>query len=344
MARLAILSFRLGGTDGVSIEAAKWFRALTSLGHDVITVAGEGSVDVTVPGLALAATTAPRVADLDAALDGVDLVIVENLASLPLNLAARDALYRVLDRRLAIFHHHDLPWQREHLAHLDGPFDRDGWYHVTINELSRRQLAERGIDAVTIMNSFDCDPLLGDRRSARAAIDVDHEVVVLMPTRAIPRKNVPGALTLCRELGATFWLLGPAEDGYGPALETLLAESGVPVRRGLPAGLDVADAYAACDLVVMPSIWEGFGNPVLESVTHRRPLALHPYPVAREIIAHGFEFFGLDDVDGIARFINAPDPEHFERNLRIAREHFSESDLPRRLTTLLSALTISSPA
>jgi len=327
VARLAILSFRLGGTDGVSIEAAKWFRALTALGHDVTTVAGEGPVDVTIPGLALAATTAPRVGELEAALDGVDLVIVENLASLPLNVAARDALYRVLDRRLAIFHHHDLPWQREHLAHLDGPLDQDGWRHVTINEVSRRQLAERGIDAATIMNSFDCDPLLGDRMSARAAIDVDHEVVVLLPTRAIPRKNVPGALALCRGLDATFWLLGPAEDGYDAELETL-----------------VGDAYAACDLVVMPSTWEGFGNPVLESVTHRRPLALHPYPVAREIIAHGFEFFGLDDIDGIAGFISEPDEDLFERNLRIAREHFSESDLPRRLDALLNDLRISSPA
>ena len=338
MARLAILSFRLGGTDGVSIEAAKWFRALTSLGHDVTTVAGEGPVDVTVPGLAIGATTPPRPGELEAALDGVDLVIVENLASLPLNVAARDALYRALHQRPALFRHHDLPWQREHLAHLDGPRGQTGWHHVTINEVSRRQLAERGIDAVTIMNCFDCDPVLGDRASTRAAINVTHEVVVLLPTRAIPRKNVPGALALCRALGATFWLLGVAEDGYGPELEALLAESGVPVRRGLPAGLDVADAYAACDLVVMSSTWEGFGNPVLESVTHRRPLALHPYPVAREIIAHGFEFFSLDDVAGIARFVDAPDEDLFERNLRIARGHFNEFDLPRRLDTLLNTL------
>ena len=48
MARVVVLSFRLGGVDGVAIEARKWCDALTSLGHDVVTVAGEGDVDVAI--------------------------------------------------------------------------------------------------------------------------------------------------------------------------------------------------------------------------------------------------------------------------------------------------------
>jgi len=58
---------------------------------------------------------------LETALADADLVIVENLASLPLNLDARDVLYHVLEGRRALFHHHDLPWQRPHLAHVEGP-------------------------------------------------------------------------------------------------------------------------------------------------------------------------------------------------------------------------------
>ncbi len=90
---------------------------------------------------------------------------------------------------------------------------------------------------------------------------------------------MPGAIRLAQGLGATLWILGPAEDGYDTELANILASSGVPVRRGLHHELDVHDAYAASDLVVVPSTWEGFGNPVLESVTHRRPLAAYPYPV-----------------------------------------------------------------
>jgi hypothetical protein len=85
----------------------------------------------------------------------------------------------------------------------------------------------------------------------------------------------------------------------------------------------------------MPSTWEGFGNPVLESVTHRRPLALNWYPVAREIGEYGFTFFGLDDVAGIADFLEKPDAVLLERNLKIARRDFNVRDLPLRLARVL---------
>ncbi|HET9088756.1 MAG TPA: hypothetical protein VFN54_00470, partial [Acidimicrobiales bacterium] len=172
MASLALVSYRLGGGDGVSIESAKWTSALESLGHEVTTFAGEGTADHLVKGLALGDHAAPAAGDLDT-LTQFDLTIVENVASLPLNPAVREALYEVLTGQPALFHHHDLAWQREHLAHLEGPRDEPGWVHVTINELSRAQLAECGIEAITLYNSFDCAPPVGDRRNARASVGVE---------------------------------------------------------------------------------------------------------------------------------------------------------------------------
>ena len=342
MARLALVSFRLGGTDGVSIEAQKWKDALLSLGHEVIEVAGEGPVDVVIPGLASAATSPPTLAELTKVFEGVDLVIVENVASLPLNVAAREVLYSVLEGRRVIFRHHDLAWQREHLAHLDGPRDAPGWYHVTINDLSREDLRERGIEAVTMRNTFDCDPPRGRRARARDELGVDDQYVLLLASRALERKNIAGALRLANALDAVLWILGPSEDGYEKTLETLLSTSTVDVRRGLNPELTVHDAYAACDLVVMPSTWEGFGNPVLESVTHRRPLALYPYPVAREITRFGFTFFDLDDVARIAAFLKSPDRALLERNLDIARAHFNVDALGAQLSALLASAGIRS--
>ena len=64
MSTVAVVSFRLGMADGVSVESAKWCGALRELGHAVRTVAGEGTVDVTVPGLALGATSPPDPVEL----------------------------------------------------------------------------------------------------------------------------------------------------------------------------------------------------------------------------------------------------------------------------------------
>jgi glycosyltransferase involved in cell wall biosynthesis len=324
----------------VAIESAKWITALTTLGHHVHTVAGEGAADVVMPSLAMNATMSTSVQKLEAALADADLVIVENLASLPLNLDARDVLYHVLKGRPALFHHHDLPWQRPHLAHLEGPRAGPSWHHVTINELSRVQLLERGIEAVTMMNAFDCEPPRGRRDSTRLSLDVDTRTLVVMPSRALPRKNVEGALAMCEVLDAVFWLLGPAEDDYEDTLEKLIESADVEVRRGLPEGSDVHDAYAASDLVVMPSTWEGFGNPVLESVTHRRPLALYPYPVACEIRDFGFRFFDLGDVDAVRSFVENPDYDLYAHNLAIALEHFNVATLPTRLNDLLDSMGV----
>jgi glycosyltransferase involved in cell wall biosynthesis len=102
----------------------------------------------------------------------------------------------------------------------------------------------------------------------------------------------------------------------------------------------VHDAYGASDVVVMSSTWEGFGNPVLESVTHRRVLAVYPYPVLREIESFGFRFFALDDLEGVKNFLTNPDTELVEHNVAIARENFNVVHLPARLIPVLESLNI----
>jgi hypothetical protein len=260
---VAIVSFRLGGADGVSVVAEHWGEAFGRLGLAVRTVAGSGRADRLLPGLAMDATPGPGLPGrLAEALDGVDLVVVENLCSLPRNPAAAGALAALLAGRPAILHHHDLPWQREAFADRPGwPPDDPAWVHVTINERSRKELADRGVVATTVYGGFPT-PGPGRRVEARRRLGVaPGSRLLLQPTRAIPRKNVPAGLAMAEALGADYWLTGPDEDGYGPELERLLAAATCPVHRRLPEGLTMDDAYAACDAVVFPSTWEGFGAP-----------------------------------------------------------------------------------
>ena len=325
----------MGGPDGVSIEAAKWAGALAQLGLTVTTIAGEGIADLILPGLAAGAPSPPTLEAVDDALTTADLVVVENVLSLPLNAGAAAVVTATLRRRPAILHHHDLPWQRAQYASHPPPPDDARWTHVTINELSRRQLGDRGLEAVTLYNTFDTHARAGARAPARARLGIsDDRRLLLHPTRAIPRKNVPGALSLAAAVGGTYWLLGPAEDGYGPELDALLEAASVPVVRG-NHGIEVVDAYAACDAVVYPSTWEGFGNPALESAVYRRPLAIGSYPVAAELLAFGFRWFPAADPGPLAAWLEAPDTELLAHNHAVATRHFDSSQLPARLERLI---------
>ncbi len=336
MSTAAIVSFRLGGTDGVSIVADTWGRALADLGFDVTTVAGEGPVDRLVPGLAIAATEPPPRDALLAALDGADVVLVENILSIPLNLPASLVLADALRGRPAILHHHDPPWQRERFAHVtELPPDDPAWRHVTINEMTRMEMADRGIEAVTIYNGFDVAPPAGDRARTRARLGVGpDELLVAHPVRAIERKNIPTAVAITESLGGVYWLLGPAEDGYGPTLDAVLQAAGCRVIWW--GDLSRPDIYAAADLVVFPSTWEGFGNPPIEAAIHRKPVVVGPYPVADELRALGFRWFSVDDIAAVRRFVASPDAGMLEVNHRLACEHLSHEAMARRIEALLA--------
>ena len=320
----------------MSVEAAKWSWALGRLGFRVRTVAGEGEADAVLPGLAMRPPRPPRRDEVADALAGADMVVVENLCSLPFNLAALEAVATTLRGRRAIMHHHDLPWQREDTQDRPPPPDDPAWVHVTISDLNRRQLAERGIEAVTMHNAFDTEPPPGLRDAARRQLGISPDQrLVLQPTRAVARKGVPVGFALARALGATYWLSGPAEEDYGPELDRVLSsDRDVPVLRGL-GDLALDDAYAACDVVAFPSSWEGFGNPVIESAVRRRPLAIRRYPVAEELAAFGFRWFPADDPQPLDDWLRRPDRGLLDHNQGVARRHFSLRLLPRRLAALL---------
>ena len=300
------------------------------------TVAGEGRADVLLPGLRMHAGEAPGPAELERALDGADVVVVENVCSLPLNPTASRLVAQALQGRRAVLHHHDLPWQRQAFLHSPPPPDDPAWSHVTINEMSRRQLVERGIAATTIHNRFDPDPG-GDRDGARRHLGLpDGQRLLLHPVRAIRRKGVPGALALAEALGAAYWLLGPAEEGYDAELEQVLSAARAPVLRG-SYGLSLSDAYAACDAVAFPSSFEGFGNPTIESAVHRRPLAIRRYPVAVELEGFGFRWFSADDPGPLDAWLDEPDAALLDHNQAVARRHFALSELPDRLAEVFEA-------
>jgi mannosylglucosylglycerate synthase len=341
------VSFRLGGDDGVSVEARKWTWALRELGFDCRRVAGlieddAAPDDIVIPGLAISPTEPLDDDTVRRALDGADLVIVDNVCSLPLNVDAARAVAGVAHDHpgRVCFRHHDLPWQRRNLQHLEAEFPPrvPGALHATINLRSRREMHALGYaDAVTIHNYFDLDPPPCDRTATRKQFGfLDDDFVLFQPARAIERKNVPGALRFAQELHGLvpnlplrLWVSGPAEDGYAPVFERIVERASIPITVGRAP--TAGDAYTASDLVVFPSTWEGFGNPVVESIAYRRACAAYPYPVLAEIVAAGVRVLSTQQPDAVARFLGEPPPvreRYFDANLKRARLSFSLRDLP----------------
>ncbi len=87
--------------------------------------------------------------------------------------------------------------------------------------------------------------------------------------------------------------------------------------------------------MLLPSFWEGFGNPSVESATHRRPLAIGSYPVAAELAAFGFRWFAADDPVPLGHWLDQPDQSLVEHNHLVAATWFNVADLPDRLARIL---------
>lgn len=336
--------------------ADRWRDALQHLGFEVRTVAGAGPVDVTIPDLAIGrwpdgsaglsgpgSATADDIAALERtvrdALGSSDLVVVENLGTIPMNLPAAHAVAAARRGRPTVWHHHDPAWQRTRYHGDELPIIPDDveWRHVAISDATRDELRDRGVDAVTILNGFDVDPPIGDRAGERSRHGfADGELVALHPARAIARKNIPGAIDCARALGATYWLTGPAEEGYGPELERLLDAArtvGVRVVHEPAASLD--DMYAAADVVLNPSTWEGFGNPPIEAAIHRRPAVVGHYPVADQLRALGFRWFDPDDPGPLLAWLADPDPALLDHNRDVAARHLSLAAMEEAIAALL---------
>ena len=366
--RVAFVSFRLGDGDGVSVEAEKWRAACADLGHTTYRVAGlipgarREVGDVVIPELHYRPEPRPvPAARLRDALAPADVVVVENVFGLPLHPDLAAVLVRLLVDRPAIGHHHDLPDQRAQFAGLgtgtQGPFPPRLPYlhHVTVNRLSADTLARRGIAATVVPNSFDPDPPPGTRpdtlrRELGVACD---DVLLFQPTRAIRRKRIPVALALGEALAAetgrrsVLLVAGATEDGYEADLAAAVEAAGIEVMQrpdllGPGGGFTIADGYAACFAVTLPSEWEGFGNPVMESVAHRRPLAVSAYPVLGEFLDLGFRFALLDPADPgtCARsLLETRWGAVLDANHALLAERFSPPGLRRALAGLLADLS-----
>jgi glycosyltransferase involved in cell wall biosynthesis len=294
---------------------------------------------------------------------------------IPLGLA----LARVIEETgiPTIGHHHDFFWERQRyrlncipgLLRNTFPPDLPSVRHVTINSLARRDLEFfRGLDAAVVPNVLDYDtppPDIDDYGADfRQAMGFgSHDWIFMQPTRVIARKGIEMSFELLRRLRdprARLVVSHPAGDegmAYYSQLLHLAQAMNVEVhylagfierrrivRNGRKA-YTLWDVYAQADWVTYPSLYEGFGNALLEAIYFRKPVLVNRYSVyAADIAPLGFD---LVEVDGwitdealaaVRHLLDDPGRRQavVAKNYELARRHFSYRVLAQALEQLLA--------
>ena len=86
-------------------------------------------------------------------------------------------------------------------------------------------------------------------------------------------------------------------------VDSLKLSNYVRILKGL-TDIEVRCIYNLCQLFVFPSLYEGFGIPILEAMAAKRPIVLSNIPVFREITQGQGAYFSYDDPDSIASVID----------------------------------------
>ncbi|MGH2445881.1 MAG: glycosyltransferase [Candidatus Limnocylindria bacterium] len=312
----------------------------------------------------------------------IGMLIIENAWAIPMHLPLGVALRRLVERTglPAIGHHHDYWWERERFADcivpevLEHAFPPDipNVRHVSINSLAAGQLRRRrGIASSVIPNVFDFSlgrprPHPAVRRQLRSELGMgERGLLVVQPTRVVPRKGIELAIELVgrlRDRHAVLLITSPAGDeglDYLVELERLAEGAGVrlsyaadrfaPDLEGKPLrpAHSLHDAYLAADLITYPSLYEGYGNALVEAIFYGKPIVVNRYSVYdADIRPLGFRFIEIDGAitaDTVRQVRSAlANPRRqaaiARHNFEIARRHLSYDVLARRLRRFIGKL------
>ncbi len=396
---IGFVSTRFAGTDGVSLEAAKWAEVLW---HDRHVSYWYGGVLDRDPDMSMCVPEAffghsenlwineqlwgrtrrdrqasRRIKDLSEYLKetlydyrdrfDLDILILQNVLTIPMHIPLGVAVTEFLleTQMPAIAHHHDFHWERQRFQisavedYLEMAFPPriPHLQHVVINQAAKELLGWRkGLSSLLIPNVLDYEnppgPIDDYAADAREAMGLaPDDILILQPTRVVPRKGIEHAIHLVRRLQDPRCKLvishAAGDEGlaYCSEIFDLAQDEGVPLilfgdrvadRRHINGeGAKVyvlEDLYPHADLVTFPSLYEGFGNALLEAIYFRKPVVVGNYSVySRDIKPKGITlptiagFIDRELVDETRRILADADYREamVEHNYRIARRYFS---------------------
>ncbi|NCD34154.1 MAG: glycosyltransferase [Spartobacteria bacterium] len=408
------ISTRFEGTDGVSLESAKWAQVLWDFRYVSSWYAGlldrAPNCCMCIPEAHFAHPEnqwineriwgnhrrSPLVTErIQAMADylrgsiyafvakyNIDILIIQNALAIPMHIPLGIAITQFLSETNlpAIAHHHDFYWERTRFSvnavadYLEMAFPPriPRLQHVVINQAAQEELSWRkGVSSVVIPNVFDfeqpspeTDTYSEDvRQELNLAPD---DIMILQPTRVVPRKGIEHAIKLVQMLDDPRCKLvishKSGDEGleYRHMLSELAEESHVDLRFAETRVADVRqydhtgrkiytlwDLYPHADLITYPSLYEGFGNAYLEAVYFRKPVLINRYAIfARDMEPKGFRGPVMDGiltkrtVREVERIIHDATyrEELVNHNYNVALRFYSYSVLRNQLHALISTI------
>jgi len=409
---IGFVSTRFSGTDGVSLESAKWAKVLWDHRHISYWYAGKldrnPDISMLVPEAYFydrdnvwinerAWGTRTRSPELTKRINGladhlkgtlydfvdnfgIDILCVQNALCIPMHIPLGVALTQFIAETgmPTIAHHHDFYWERARFSvnsvgdylTMAFPPKLPSVQHVTINSFAQEDLAWRtGASSIMVPNvlDFETRPRLpsGDAFRRQVGLEPD-DIVILQPTRVVPRKGIEHAIALVSQLrDPRCKLIVSHESGdegleYQDALVELAEQSGVDLRfayaqvgpaveeGNIAAMGSLGDAYAAADLITYPSLYEGFGNALIEAFYYRKPVLVNRYSIfITDIEPKGFKVITMDGyltrrvIEQVRQLISDEQyrREMVDHNYELGKRFFSYAVLRRKLRSLITQFT-----
>jgi glycosyltransferase involved in cell wall biosynthesis len=301
----------------------------------------------------------------------IDRLVIQNAHAIPMNVPLGLALADFVEERAfpTLAHHHDFYWERERFTVnciqplLDRAFPAvlPTIRHMVINSPAQASLRQRtGADSVVIPNIFDfaqaAPGITPANRDLRQRLGLtDEDLLILQPTRVIPRKGIELSIDFmariqqpqfaAQRLGKNPVLVishhaGDEGMDYLRRLQAQAEEQGVRLIYAAhlfaaqpgPDQYSLWDAYIHADFVTYPSLYEGFGNALLETLYFRLPALVNHYAVyTADIHPLGFDLVEIHGAiteqsvtDSLAAMMDPVRRRRMtEHNYQLAREHYA---------------------
>jgi glycosyltransferase involved in cell wall biosynthesis len=206
--------------------------------------------------------------------------------------SARDL--RVLNRAV--------PWSIRHATRV-----------ITVSELCRTEIIDHyGVETEKVVRIYNgpgagAQPIgEAQARTELAGIGIDPSRPYLLAVGNLqPRKNLVRLIAAFRQLVAAgadddLIIVGPEHHGAQQVLDAAREASGRVRFTGYLNDLQLAACYRLATIYVFPSLFEGFGLPPIEAMSHGVPVACSRAGAMPEVCGDAVEYFDPLDVESMA--------------------------------------------